>query len=147
MPAAASPEPKIASPMPASPQNSSSAATGSISPLGSAKDWAMKSNPYRPICAASLTTGQGNSSRSSHSWATGRMTSSAKSWTHFWTCWTSSESSSEKSAMLVSYHSVTSARHPRTENEERQADHRRPHQVGRRHADVLEEQATEGGPH
>ena len=35
MPAAARPEPKIDSPMPASPQNSSSRAIGSVSPLGS----------------------------------------------------------------------------------------------------------------
>ena len=34
--------------------------------------------------AASWMIGQGVSSRSSHSWAAGRTTSSAKSWTHFW---------------------------------------------------------------
>ena len=67
IPAAASPEPKMARPMPASPQNSSSAATGSMSPEGSAKEVATKSKPYSPIWAASCTTGQGNSSRSSHS--------------------------------------------------------------------------------
>ena len=51
--------------------------------------------------AASWTTGHGNSSRSSHSWATGRMTFSAKSWTHFWICCWSSLSSSEKSVMAA----------------------------------------------
>jgi hypothetical protein len=45
MPAAASPEPKIDSPMPASPQNSSSSVMGSVRPLSSAMDaWAKKSN-------------------------------------------------------------------------------------------------------
>src|SRR5207249_9348062 len=132
---------------PASPQNSSSAATGSISPLDSANDWAMKSNPYRPIWAASRTTGHGNSSRSSHSWATGRMASSAKSCTHFCTCWTSSESCSEKSAMLVSYHAVTRVRYPRPEQEERHADHAGAHDVGSGHPDVLEQHAAQGRPH
>ena len=40
-------------------------------------------------------TGQGVSSRSSHSEATGRMTSSAKVCTHDWTVVWSSDSSSE----------------------------------------------------
>ena len=35
----------MARPMPASPQNSSSIATGSVSPVGSAKALAMKSKP------------------------------------------------------------------------------------------------------
>src|SRR5207248_1853661 len=45
-------------------------------------------------------TGHGVSSRSSHSWATGRTTFSAKSWTHFWICSWSSFSSSEKSLIF-----------------------------------------------
>src|SRR5262245_28559435 len=61
--------------------------------------------------AASSITGQGVSSRSSHSWATGRMTSSAKSWTHFWIWSWSSSRSTEKSAIAASsdgsYWSVT----------------------------------------
>src|SRR3712207_7048974 len=65
------------SPMRASPQNSSSRAIGSDSPLGSAHVLARNSNPYRPILAASWITGQGVSSRSSHSEAAGRTTSSA----------------------------------------------------------------------
>ena len=69
----------IAMPMPASPQKISSTATGRVSPVGSAIAFMMKSMPYRPIWAASSTTGHGNSSRSSHSWAAGRMTFSAKS--------------------------------------------------------------------
>ena len=97
MPAAARAEPKIARPMPASPQNSSSMATGSVRPVGSPIALSMKSKPYRPILAASWTIGHGNSSRSSHSSAAGRITSSAKSWTHSWIC--SWSSLSEKSAM------------------------------------------------
>ena len=54
MPAAARPEPKIDRPMPASPQNSSSMATGSVRPVGSPiSALAMKSKQYRPILAAS----------------------------------------------------------------------------------------------
>ena len=46
MPAAASPEPMMARPMPASPQNSSSLATGIDRPVGSPIiTWAMKSMP------------------------------------------------------------------------------------------------------
>src|SRR5690606_23552824 len=45
MAAAARPEPKMARPMPASPQNSSSRATGRVRPVGSPSDaWAKKSN-------------------------------------------------------------------------------------------------------
>ena len=51
------------------------------------------------MLAASSMIGQGISSRSSHSWAAGRTTFSAKSWTHFWTCCTSSESSRENSVI------------------------------------------------
>ena len=43
----------IAMPMPASPQNSSSMATGSVSPVGSPIALIRKSQPYRPILAAS----------------------------------------------------------------------------------------------
>src|ERR1700712_4311189 len=43
--------------------------------------------------------GHGVSSRSSHSWAAGRTTPSAKSWTHFWIWSWSSLRSSEKSAI------------------------------------------------
>ena len=45
MPAAASAEPMIAMPMPASPQNSSSMATGSVSPVGSAIALIRNSKP------------------------------------------------------------------------------------------------------
>ena len=45
MPAAASAEPKMARPMPASPQNSSSSATGRVSPVESTMALAMKSKP------------------------------------------------------------------------------------------------------
>lgn len=95
----------IAMPMPASPQKSSSIATGSVRPVESLKAFIMNSQPYRPIFAASSTTGYGNSSRSSHSWAAGRMTSSANPWIHFW-IWSWS-SFSEKSAMAASYPPVT----------------------------------------
>ena len=45
------------------------------------------------MLAASSMMGQGVSSRSSHSWAAGRTTFSAKSWTHFWIwSWSSSRS-------------------------------------------------------
>ncbi len=97
----------IAMPMPASPQNSSSTATGRVSPVGSPIAFMMKSSPYRPILAASCTTGQGNSSASSHSWAAGRMTVSAKSWTHFWICVWSSFKDRENSDIHLSYQWVT----------------------------------------
>ena len=86
--------------MPASPQASSSAAMGMSSPLLSMKALAMKSKEYRPMLAASWMIGQGVSSRSSHSWAAGRITFSAKSWTHFWSWSWSSSRSSEKSDMV-----------------------------------------------
>ena len=89
----------MASPMPASPHASSSLAIGIMSPPGSKKHWVMKSKEYRPIRAASSMIGHGVSSRSSHSWAAGRMTSSAKSWTHFWIWSWSSLRSSENSDM------------------------------------------------
>ena len=68
----------IAMPIPASPQNSSSLTIGRPSPVGSAKNWARPSKPYSPIFAASWMIGHGVSSRSSHSWAAGRITSAAK---------------------------------------------------------------------
>ena len=60
---------------------------------------------------SSWITGQGVSSFSSYSWATGRMTFSAKSWTHFCICSWSSLSSSENS--LISASLVQSALHAR----------------------------------
>ena len=51
----------IAMPMPASPQNSSSTATGNVRPVASPIALSMKSNPYSPIWAASSTIGYGNS--------------------------------------------------------------------------------------
>ena len=99
MPARPSALPKMASPMPASPHASSSLAIGSINPPGSKKHCVMKSKEYRPILAASSMIGHGVSSRSSHSWAAGRITSSAKSWTHFWIWSWSSLRSSENSGM------------------------------------------------
>ena len=95
MPATASVVPMIDMPMPASPQNSSSLTIGSVSPVGSAQNCASASKPYRPILAASWITGQGVSSRSSHSAAAGRTTPSAKPWTQSRMSLWSSESSSE----------------------------------------------------
>ena len=102
----------IAMPMPASPQNSSSTATGSVRPVGSTIALIRKSTPYRPIWAASSTIGHGNSSRSSHSWPAGRTTASAKSWTHFWICSWSSLSDAENSGMALSYHAGNIAVYP-----------------------------------
>lgn len=77
-------------------------AIGMVRPVGSAIiAWAMKSMLYRPMLAASCTIGQGNSSRSSHSSAAGRITSSAKSWTHFWSWIWSSFNSREKLPLMV----------------------------------------------
>jgi hypothetical protein len=69
--------------MPASPQKSSSWTSGISRPDGSMKRLTLASRPYRPILAASWITGQGVSSRSSHSAAAGRMTSAAKVWAQF----------------------------------------------------------------
>ncbi len=52
------------------------------------------------MSAASWMIGHGVSSRSSHSWAAGRTTFSAKSWTHFWIWIWSSLRSNENSAMV-----------------------------------------------
>ena len=88
-------------PMPASPQKSSSFTIGSDSPSVSAQNWARPSNEYRPIFAASWITGQGVSSRSSHSAAAGRTTPSAKPCTQsrmsFWSCESSSENGGRSS--------------------------------------------------
>ncbi len=75
---AASVLPTRDSAMPASPQNSSSKATGIPSPLGSSHCPVKKSSEYSPILAASCRTGQGVCSRSSHSAPAGRITSAAK---------------------------------------------------------------------
>src|ERR1039458_6190673 len=77
----ARPEPKSASAIPASPQQSSSDARAKSSPDLSANALTMKSRLYRPTLDASSMIGQGVSSRSSHSRAAGRITRSAKSWT------------------------------------------------------------------
>src|SRR5215475_7510583 len=68
----------MAMPMPPSPQNSSSCAMQVDRPLASLYVLARNSKPYSPILAASWMIGHGVSSRSSHSAAAGRTTSSAK---------------------------------------------------------------------
>src|SRR5215472_13870422 len=70
---AASELPTMDRPMPASPQNSSSNATGMPSPVGPSHCSAKNSSEYRPILAASSRIGHGVSSRSSHSAAAGLM--------------------------------------------------------------------------
>ena len=67
--------------MPASPQNSSSYATGMPSPDSSKNCVAKKSSEYSPILAASCRIGQGVCSRSSQSAAAGRITDAANSCT------------------------------------------------------------------
>ena len=93
--ATASVVPMIAMPIPASPQNSSSLTIGNMIPVGSSQNCAIPSRPYRPIFAASWITGQGVSSRSSHSEAAGRTTFSAKPCTQsrmsFWSSVRASE--------------------------------------------------------
>ena len=88
--------PKMARVMPASPQASSSLATGRSGRSGRGRLGEeverVEADPGRL-----LDDRPGVSSRSSHSWATGRMTSSAKSWTHFWICNWSSLRSRENS--------------------------------------------------
>jgi hypothetical protein len=85
----------IASPIPASPQKSSSLTIGIISPAGSETNCASPSNPYRPIFAASWMIGHGVCSFSSHSCAAGRTTSAANPCTQsrisFWSAFSSSE--------------------------------------------------------
>ena len=99
IPATPSVVPMMARPMPASPQNSSSRYSGNVRPVGSENALALNSNPYRPISAACSRIGQGISSLRSYSWAAGRMTVSAKSWTHFWIWSWSSLRSRVKSLM------------------------------------------------
>ena len=87
-------------PMPASPQKTSSMAIGIVRPVGSpSMALVTKSTEYNPILAASCTTGQGNSSFSSHSSAAGRMTSLANWCSQSLSCSWSSLSASEKSPM------------------------------------------------
>src|SRR5487761_979007 len=74
-------EPTSDSPIPASPQHSSSTAVTKPSPDSSKNCVAKKSSEYSPIFAASWRTGQGVCSRSSHSAAAGRITPAAKSCT------------------------------------------------------------------
>ena len=58
MPAAARALPMMAMPIPASPQNSSSMATGMVRPvLSPSIPWARNSQPYSPISAACWTIG------------------------------------------------------------------------------------------
>src|SRR5215469_12509211 len=75
---AASELPTIDRPMPASPQNSSSNATGMPRPVGPSHCSLKNSSEYSPILAASSRIGHGVSSRSSHSAAAGLMTLAAK---------------------------------------------------------------------
>ena len=93
--AAARPVPRIDSAIPASPQNISSNTVSMPSPLGSATWVANISIEYNPTLAASWMIGHGVSSRSSHSAAAGRTTSTANSWTQSRTWITSSGSSRE----------------------------------------------------
>lgn len=60
-----------------------------------------------PTLAASWMTGQGVSSRSSHSDAAYRITSAANPWSQSRTCFWSSLSSSVNSAMFPSMYSPT----------------------------------------
>ena len=78
---AASVLPTSDNPMPASPQNSSSYATGMPSPDSSKNCVAKKSSEYSPILAASCRIGHGVCSRSSQSAAAGRITDAANSCT------------------------------------------------------------------
>ena len=115
-PAAASAVPTIASPMPASPQKSSSIAIGMPRPDSSKLCVAKKSSEYSPILAASSTTGQGNSSRSSHSAAAGRITSAAKSCTHErssrWSGPRSKEGPAAPGSVLTAITVTTGSTHP-----------------------------------
>ena len=74
-------EPTSDSPIPASPQNSSSTAVTKPSPDASKNCVAKKSSEYSPIFAASCRMGQGVCSRSSHSAAAGLITCAANSCT------------------------------------------------------------------
>src|SRR5271169_6643524 len=92
---AASELPTMDRPIPASPQNSSSNATGMPRPVGPSHCSPKNSSEYRPILAASSRIGQGVSSRSSHSAAAGLMTSLANSCTQSLVCRTSSDNERE----------------------------------------------------
>ena len=78
MPAAARPEPEIASAMPAQPQWNSSAEITCIWPSGSAAERWMSSSPLQALLRASLMTSQGMLSSASCLAAAGRITSRAK---------------------------------------------------------------------
>src|SRR6185437_6401229 len=78
---AASVEPTSDSPIPASPQKSSSTAVTKPSPDSSKNCVAKKSSEYSPTFAASWRIGHGVCSRSSHSAAAGRITPAANSCT------------------------------------------------------------------
>src|SRR6185437_12750413 len=98
---AASVEPTSDSPIPASPQNSSSTAVTKPSPVSSKNCAAKKSSEYSPILAASWRIGQGVCSRSSHSAAAGLITAAANSCTQ-----------SRVSLMLPKSNMLSSARKP-----------------------------------
>ena len=77
----------IAMPMPASPQNSSSMATGRVSPVGSPIALIMKSNAVEADLGGLLDDRARGTPRLRPT--RGRRvgsTFSAKSWTHFWIC-------------------------------------------------------------
>ena len=78
MPAAARPEPEIASAVPAQPQWNSSAEITGIWPSASAAERWIPSRPPKPCLRASLITSQGMLSSSSCLRAAGRITSRAK---------------------------------------------------------------------
>ena len=99
--AAARPVPRIDNAIPASPQNISSNTVSIPMPVGSAAICANSSGVYNPTLAASAMIGHGVSSRSSHSAAAGRITSSANSCTQSLTVVTSSDNSSEKPASIT----------------------------------------------
>ena len=77
MPAAARPEPEIASAMPAQPQWNSSAEITCIWPSGSEAPRCIASSVPKPCLRASLMTSQGMLSSSSCLRAAGRITSRA----------------------------------------------------------------------
>src|SRR6185437_693253 len=113
---AASVEPTSDSPIPASPQNSSSTAVTKPSPVSSKNCAAKKSSEYSPILAASWRIGQGVCSRSSHSAAAGLITAAANSCTQSRVSRTSPLSSRENpgvdSLMLPKSNMLSSARKP-----------------------------------
>ena len=108
MPAAASAEPMIAMPMPASPQKISSTATGSVSPVWSLIAFMQEVDAVQPVLRRLLDDRPRELLTLVPLVCAGRMTSTANSWTHFWICCWSSLRESENSAMRLSYHWVTS---------------------------------------